>query len=243
MRDDPLGPLEDCAREIGEVVTSHQGRGYSGLRESQYHLDIAADEVARRVLGGAGYRVMSEESGMSGSGEYTVVVDPVDGSTNCDRGIPFYATSLALVRAGELVGGLVVNLATGTTYRAELGSGATRDGVPISTSGRTRLEGALMSFSGYPVRRIGWSQMRALGAASLEICLVADGSLDVYAVAQGSTLHPWDYLAGLAIARESGAGVMDYRGEELVTVESVPRRPAVAATDELLAAVAAAGAL
>ena len=85
--------------------------------------------------------------------------------------------------------------------------------------------------------------MRALGAASLEICLVADGSLDVYAVAQGSTLHPWDYLAGLAIARESGAGVMDYRGEELVTVESVPRRPAVAATDELLAAVAAAGAL
>ena len=52
--------------------------------------------------------------------------------------MPFYATSLALVRAGELVGGLVVNLATGTTYRAELGSGATRDGVPISTSGRTR---------------------------------------------------------------------------------------------------------
>ncbi len=243
MRDDLFGPLEECAREIGGVVTSHQGRGYSGLRESQYHLDVAADEVARRVLGGAGFRVMSEESGMTGAGEYTVVVDPVDGSTNCDRGVPFYSTSLALVRADELVGGLVVNLATGTQYRAELGAGATRDGVAISTSGRTALDGALMSFSGYPARSIGWSQIRALGAASLEICLVADGSLDVYAVAQGSTLHPWDYLAGLAIARESGAFVLDYRGEELVTVASVPRRPAFAATEELLAAVAVAGPL
>ena len=72
----PLARSKTCALEIGEVVTSHRGRGYSGLRESQYHLDVAADEVALRVLGGAGFRVVSEESGMSGAGEYTVVVDP-----------------------------------------------------------------------------------------------------------------------------------------------------------------------
>jgi myo-inositol-1(or 4)-monophosphatase len=236
-------PLVQCAREIGEVVQGQRGRGYSGARETQYHLDVAADDVARRVLGGAGFRVVSEESGVSGSGEFTVVVDPVDGSTNCDRGIPFYSTSLALVRGDELVGGVVVNLATGTVYQAEHGAGATRDGVAIRPSAHTRLEGALMSFSGYPARALDWSQIRALGAASLEICLVADGSLDVFAVAQGSALHPWDYLAGLAIVREAGAHALDYRGEALVVTEPIGRHPAFAATEELLTAVSLAGPL
>lgn len=243
MRDGLFDPLEECAREIGEAVQAHRGRGHSGLRESQYHLDVVADDVARRILVGAGFRVVSEESGVTGDGEYTVVIDPVDGSTNCDRGVPFYSTSLALLRGDELVGGLVVNLATGTAYRAERGAGATRDGVPIAPSGRTELAGSLMSFSGYPTRALEWSQIRALGAASLEICLVADGSLDVFAVAQGSTLHPWDYLAGLAIVRESGARALDYRGEELVMTEPIERRPLFGATEELLGAVMAQGPL
>jgi myo-inositol-1(or 4)-monophosphatase len=243
VRDRLFDPLEECAREIAEAVRVHQGRGYSGLRESQYHLDVAADEVALRILLGAGFRVVSEESGVSGQGEFTVVIDPVDGSTNCDRGVPFYSTSLAILRDDELVGGLVVNLATGTAYRAEHGAGATRDGVAITPSFRTELAGSLMSFSGYPSRALAWSQFRALGAASLEICLVADGSLDVFAVAQDSTLHPWDYLAGLAIVRESGARAIDYRDEQLVITERVGRRPLFAATTELLEAVKAVGPL
>jgi myo-inositol-1(or 4)-monophosphatase len=243
VRDRLFEPLVQCAQEIGDAVGSQRRRGLSGLRASQYHLDVVADEVARRVLGGAGFRVVSEESGVTGSGEFTVVVDPVDGSTNCDRGVPFYSTSLALVREEELIGGLVVNLATGTAYQAERGAGATRDGVAITPSARREVAGALMSFSGYPSRAIGWSQLRALGSASLEICLVADGSLDLYAVAQGSALHPWDYLAGLAIAREAGAFALDYRGEELVTTEPVGRHPLFAATRDLLDAMSLVGPL
>jgi myo-inositol-1(or 4)-monophosphatase len=243
VRDGLFEPLALCAREIADAVRAHRGRGYSGLRESQYHLDVAADEVARRVLLGHGFRVVSEESGVSGEGELTVVIDPVDGSTNCDRGVPFYSTSLAVLRGTELIAGLVVNLATGTTFWAEHGAGATRDGLPIAPSGRTQLAGSLMSFSGYPSHAIDWSQIRALGAASLEICLVADGSLDVFAVAQRSTLHPWDYLAGLAIARESGAATGEYRGDELVITDPIGRRPLFAATNELLEAVLAVGPL
>ena len=90
-----IDPLRQCALEIRESLVGQRGRGYSGQRATQYYLDLAADEVAVRVLTGAGFRVVSEESGVSGEGEYTVVVDPIDGSTNCDHGIPFYATSLA----------------------------------------------------------------------------------------------------------------------------------------------------
>ncbi len=227
--------LRECATEIGEVVGEHRGRGLSGQRPTQYHLDVAADDVAVRVLTGAGLRVVSEESGASGHGETTVVVDPIDGSTNCDRGVPFFATSLAAVRGGELVAGLVVNLATGTVFEAEAGSGATRDGATIRVSETRDLAASIVSFSGTPSRHLGWAQVRAMGAASLEICLVADGSLDAYAVAQQSTLQPWDYLAGLLILRESGGVAADYRDDDLVITDARPRRPVFAASGDLLA--------
>ena len=235
--------LRECAREIGEAIGGHRGRGYSGDRPTQYHLDVVADEVALRILLGAGFRVVSEESGVSGNGELTVVVDPIDGSTNCDRGVPFYATSLAVLRGEELVAGLVRNQATGTVFEAEKGAGALRDGEPIRTSGLANLAGALVGFSGQPDRNIGWYQSRSLGAASLEICLVADGSLDAFAVAQQSALNPWDYLAGLLIVREAGGADADYRGEELVTTSDVVRRPVIAASTDLLETLLRAGSL
>src|ERR1019366_4324094 len=150
-----LDPLRQCALEIRDAVVSHRGRGYSGVRDTQYHLDLAADEVALRVLGGAGFRVVSEESGVTGSGEYTVVVDPIDGSTNCDRGVPFYATSLAVLHGEELVAGLVINQATGTMFEAQTGAGAWRDGVAIRSSGVAEIAESIVSFSGLASRNIG----------------------------------------------------------------------------------------
>lgn len=234
MTDALWTPLRECALQIGEAVKSHQGRGFSGQRASQYHLDLAADEVALRILHGAGFRVVSEESGVSGAGDLTVVVDPIDGSTNCDRGIPFYATSLAVMQGKELIAGLVMNQATGTVFEGERGSGATRDGAIIHSSMERDISNVIIGFSGSPSRHLGWSQSRSLGAASLEICLVADGSLDAYGVAQNSTLHPWDYLAGLLIAREANCVAGDYHNEELVTSDDVFRRPVVASSQELL---------
>jgi myo-inositol-1(or 4)-monophosphatase len=234
VKDSLLIPLRACAHEIGEAVKVQRGRGLSGDRATQYHLDVAADDVARRVLVGAGFRVMSEESGVSGEGEFTVVVDPIDGSTNCDRGIPFYSTSLAVLRGDELVAALVMNQAIGTIYEAEKGSGARRDGVPIAPSGHTDIADSIVGSSGYPSQNVGWWQNRSLGAASLEICLVADGSLDVYGVAQHSGLNVWDYLAGLLIVREAGAFAADYHGEGLVTTADVIRHPLFAGSRELL---------
>jgi fructose-1,6-bisphosphatase/inositol monophosphatase family enzyme len=216
------------------VVTSGEHDGYSGVRSTQYHLDIAADEVALRVLHGAGFRVVSEESGVTGDGEYTVVLDPIDGSTNCDHGIPFYATSLAVLRNDELVASLVVNQATGAMYEAEKGSGARRNGEKIVPSGQVDPATSIVSFSGLPSRHLGWAQYRSLGAASLEICLVADGSLDMFSVAAHSGLHPWDYLGGLLVIEEAGAVSGEYDGEALVTSERVRRRPCFAATPQLL---------
>jgi fructose-1,6-bisphosphatase/inositol monophosphatase family enzyme len=238
-----LQVLRECATEIAASIEGQPGRGLSGERPTQYHLDVAADAAALRVLHGAGYRVVSEESGATGDGDVTVVVDPIDGSTNCDRGVPFYATSLAALRGGELVAACVVNLATGASYEAERGAGAWRDGESIKTTDCTTVSSALVGFSGLPARHAGWSQFRALGAASLEICLVADGSLDLYAVAQRSSLAPWDYLGGLLVVLEAGGSASEYENRELVITESTSRRPVFAATKPLLDAAIGVGPL
>jgi myo-inositol-1(or 4)-monophosphatase len=147
------------------------------------------------------------------------------------------------MKGDELVAGLVRNQVDGTSFEALKGSGATRNGDVIHPSSQKDLAKAIVAFSGLPSRHLGWAQCRALGAASLEICLVADGSLDVYGVAQNSTLNPWDYLAGMLIAREAGAFVRDYRDEELETSAAVVRRPVFASTEELLTTVMKAGTL
>jgi myo-inositol-1(or 4)-monophosphatase len=239
--DDILKSLETCANAINEAIIGHRGRGYSGLRETQYHLDLAADAVAVELLTRDGFRVISEESGVTGEGEYTVVVDPIDGSTNCDRGVPFFATSLAVLRGEELVAGLVMNQATGDIYKAARGAGATRNGDVITVNDTESMAESIVAFSGYPDRHLGWSQYRALGAASLEICLVADGSLDVFGVAQHSTLNPWDYLAGLLILEEAGGVVGDYLGEDLVISQMAVRHPIFCATPTLLDFMLSAG--
>jgi len=231
---DLLIPLRDCAEAIGQAVTGRHRQGFSGQRETQYHLDLVADEIAIRILTGAGYQVISEESGVSGSGEFQVVVDPIDGSTNCDRGVPFFSTSLALMRGEELIGGVVRNQATGDLYEGAKGEGARLNGQSIHSNGQTDPSEALVAFSGFPEHRFTWFQNRGLGSAALEICLVAEGSLDVFSVAEQSSLNPWDYLAGLLIAREAGASDGEYNNLELVTPETVKRRPVVASSPELV---------
>lgn len=231
-----LATLNECAGRIAKAVEGERGRGLSGLRETQYHLDIATDDAAREFLLAEGFRVVSEESGVNGSGPLTVVMDPIDGSTNCDRGVPFYATSLAVLNNGELVAGLVANLANGDVFEAERGRGATRNGRPIWVSGERDLGAALVCFSGWPHRHGRWGQLRVLGAASLECCLVGDGSLDLFLMAHRAALHPWDYLAGLLVVVEAGGCAVDLGGLDLVTDAIELRRPAFAASPELLEA-------
>jgi fructose-1,6-bisphosphatase/inositol monophosphatase family enzyme len=233
-----LATLNAAATAVKESLVGFSERGYSGLRETQYKLDLVADAAACQVLLDAGIGVVSEESGVTnGEAALRCVVDPIDGSTNCDHGVPFFATSLCVLDDEGPRVGLVRNQATGVTYSAIRGQGAWRDGVAIAPSSTTHLSDALMAFSGLPTTHHGWAQFRVLGAASLEICLVADGGLDAYLQAGTSRINPWDYLAGMLICNEAGAVFVEQDGLELVVEGPAYRRPVVAGTADLAAAL------
>jgi fructose-1,6-bisphosphatase/inositol monophosphatase family enzyme len=161
------------------------------------------------------------------------VIDPVDGSTNAHRGVPFYSTSICVLDADGPLAGLVVNQDSGTRYAATRGGGAERDGRSIKPSGCDELGHAIVGISGFPGRHPGWAQFRALGAASLECCAVAEGVLDAYLTVGRSTLYSWDYLAGLLICREAGVAEAEREGRDLIVRDASSRRPIVAATAAL----------
>ena len=232
-----LGVLDDAVQAIRQALDGLSDWGLAGTRPGQYHLDLAADGAALPILHGAGFAVLSEESGMTGesTSRFLAVIDPVDGSTNAHRKIPFYATSICVLDAEGPLVGLVVNLATGTRYAAVRGGGADRDGAALKPSGCQELSSAIVGISGFPGHHPGWAQFRTLGAASLEFCAVAEGVLDAYMLVGRSTLYGWDYLAGLLICQEAGAVVVERDGAELVVRDDAPRRPIVAATSQLAA--------
>lgn len=210
-----------------------------GERPGQYRIDLVADAAALSVLRSAGVGVLSEESGMEDRGnDMIVVVDPVDGSTNASRGLPWYATSLCAVDAEGPLAALVVNLATGTRYSAVRGGGAFRDGRPVRVSSVQRPADALVVLNGYPSQHLGWRQYRALGATALDLCAVADGSVDATVDCAGDALGPWDYLGGVLLIGEAGGVVADLDGRPLVELgHDVRRTPVSAATSQLLDAL------
>ncbi len=238
MDDDSL--LAICHR-VADVVPGAleevQDLTAAGARPGQYALDLAADRAVLDVLEEAGLGVLSEESGLHRpDSEFIAVVDPVDGSTNASRGIPWYATSVCVLDALGPRAAVVANLSTGVRYHALRGGGAWRDTTRIEPSGCTEMRRAVVALSGYPRRHLGWAQFRALGSAALEMCAVAEGVVDVFSVGGRAHLAPWDYLGAMLLCTEAGATVIDLEGQELVTAEFGARRAvAAAATSALMA--------
>lgn len=228
--------LEETADAIRAALGRLDDWGLAGTIPGQYNSDLAADAAAVELLVDRGLGVLSEETGRHHPERaITVVVDPVDGSTNASRGIPWYAISLCAIDDEGPLAALVVNLATASAFRAERGAGATVDGRALTPSTKTAMKESLVALSGYPREYLGWYQFRALGAAALDLCAVAAGVVDAYIDCSWNAHGPWDYLGGALVCREAGAFVADAEGRDLVTLEHTDRRtPVAAATQPLL---------
>jgi myo-inositol-1(or 4)-monophosphatase len=237
-----LDVLHEVTRAVRSALDGLDDWGLAGTREGQYRSDLVADRAALEVIDAAGFGCVSEESGLHHPERPIVVVlDPVDGSTNASRGLPWWATSACALDSEGPLAAVVVNQATGTRFAAERGAGATKDDRPIAPTGCQTFDTCTVAFSGFPGRWLGWSQYRALGAAALDLCAVASGSLDAFIDCGGTSLAPWDYLGGLLVCQEAGAHVVETFGRDLVVREHGPRRtPVAAATPELLVEAVAA---
>ena len=232
-----LSVLHDVCDAVAAALAGIDDWGLAGTRPGQHHSDLVADAAALEVLAASDLTVLSEESGITpADGELLAVVDPLDGSTNAWRRIPWYATAVCVVDAAGPRVAVVANQATNIRFEARRGGGAFVDGVPIAPSGRAELSESLIGLTAWPPSHLGWRQFRALGAAALDMCAVAGGVLDGYIDCSPEGIHGvWDYLASALICIEAGAVVGEVAGRDLLVRDPAERRgPVAAATPSLL---------
>jgi len=179
--------------------------------------DRAAEEAVRALVAasGRGEGVLGEEFGDDG-GDAKWIVDPIDGTTNYVRGVPVWATLLALERDGVVCASVVSAPALGQRWWALRGEGAIADGSPCRVSAVSRLEDASVSSTSARRMPAGWSAIveRAWANRGLgdfwQHCLVAEGALDVGA--DGPYMQVWDYSAVQLLVEEAGGRCTTFEG-------------------------------
>ena len=177
------------------------------------------------------------DPGATGPGAVRWILDPIDGTVNYLYGLPQYAVSLAAEVDGTVVAGVAINAATGVEWTATRGGGAWCGDRRLRGSARTDLDRSLVGTGfGYDARRRAHQgavlaglitrvrDIRRFGAAALDLCAVAEGTLDAY-FEKG--LNPWDHSAGGLIAAEAGLVVTGLRGEPADSRMLVAAPPAI----------------
>jgi len=186
--------------------------------------DRTAEEAIRALVAssGRGEGVLGEELGDDG-GDVRWIVDPIDGTRNYVRGVPVWATLLALERDGEVVLGLVSAPKLHRRWWALRGEGAFANGEPCRVSALSRLEDASVSTTSARGMPAGWRAIvdrswsnRGLGDF-WQHCLIAEGALEV---ACDSRLKLWDYAAVQLLVEEAGGRCTTFEGAPPAVDES-----------------------
>jgi myo-inositol-1(or 4)-monophosphatase len=242
--------LTDCKNNVEDTIKPHLktlnepqpdlGEGAGG--DAMKPIDLAAEKAIVNTLQdhGISFSLISEESGFEKYGntpeECYVTIDPIDGTTNLLRGLPFYASSIAISRKpfiAEVYAALVTDLYHDITYMAQKNKGAYRDGERIKPSQISNLQEAVigMDLNSYKVAEIApkltdliqqTRHIRHYGANALELCYVANGLTDAFVDIRGK-LRTTDTAAGFLIVKEAGGLITDINNQS-VNVKLDPRQ-------------------
>lgn len=225
-----------AAREGAALARQYRANGVGdiGTKSTRTDLVTAADRAVEALItrllldGHPDDRVLGEEGGESAAPDPAApsrvrwIVDPIDGTVNYVYGLPNVGVSIAAEVDGQVVAGVVHNVATGEEWTAVRGGGAWRNGIRLTGSRVTSLDLTLVATGfGYDAARRAHQaavlaglvprvrDIRRMGAASLDLCAAAEGLVDAY-FEKG--LAAWDLAAGGLIAQEAGLLVTGLRG-------------------------------
>jgi myo-inositol-1(or 4)-monophosphatase len=196
-------------------------------RELVTDVDIEAEDIIIKTIREKfpTHKFESEELGKEKytAQDYVWIVDPLDGTHNYTYGIPFFNTSIALARGGEIIVGAIYAPLQDHMFYAEKGKGAFIDGEPIRVSDRSKLSEALIMYDNQFHKRedmfINFQKIyakiftvRISGSAATDACLVASGVADARIWHKTKTV---DVAAGVLIVEEAGGKATDFKGNPL----------------------------
>ena len=228
---------ENMKRQVRPLFGSAEaktGFGVGAGGDVKKKIDMVAENALFKTLGDydVSCTVISEEAGVkqigSNHSQFFVTVDPVDGTTNAVRGLPFMDISIAVSKKPRLDAvetALVTDVLRDITYAAEKGKGAYRNEKRIKSSETASLEEAVVGvdFSTFKAQQVvdklmkileKTRHLRHLGANALEICYVADGTTDAFIDIRGK-LRVTDIAAAHLILLEAGGIITTPTGDKL----------------------------
>lgn len=214
----------EAARKAGSLLAEHHT--HVVLSSIGKDMKTAADKEAHALVvellrSGSGIPVLSEEDDTHDfSQELVWMVDPLDGSVNYVREIPLCAVSIALMRSGQPVIGVVYDFNREELFVCTVDEAATLNGkaIKVSQTGE-RKEGIIMtgfpSYTGYDDASIRkyvsnvqtFKKIRNIGSAALSLAYVACGRADAY---YEKDIKIWDVAAGIALVRSAGGAVQPF---------------------------------
>jgi myo-inositol-1(or 4)-monophosphatase len=224
MKHSPAGLALTIAEEAARLVLAGYRSGVRSREKNPRELvteyDERSEELIRRRLAEhfPGCAIVAEERGGTPAEGATWYVDPLDGTTNFVHGHPFWAVSLGLVENGVPLIGAVVAPCLALAWSGVATDGARRNGEPCKVSATSAIDACLLA-TGFPAVRDNdpgnnfasfmrvkrkVQGVRRCGAASIDLCLVADGTYDGY---WERNLSPWDIAGGAAVVSAAGGSV------------------------------------
>ncbi len=214
-------------------------------------LDEAAETVILKYFDRPDIRIVSEEIGIRGDGELTVCVDPIDGSQNAERAIPYFALCVAVAEGrtmDDVVFGFVHDFGSGEEWTGVRGGGAFLNGVPLTGRPKDHIE--MLSIEATRAALVHselaklaplTDRVRVMGAQAITFCHLAAGRTDAVAVLKPS--RSVDFAASQLLVRERGFSILAVDGPELGTIPldlDARSRICAAGTEELASRLAAA---
>ncbi len=223
---DPAPWLEICRAAVAEIegiLAAMPGRdererpiGEGKGGDITVAIDEATESAIIRRLDGLDVKIVSEEVGVVGEGRWTVVIDPIDGSQNCERGIPYFCMSLAVADGDtmdDVQFGFVYDFGSREEWVAVKGQGATLNGHAILDLPKPHLQflsieatkGTLV-LEHLPALAPITDRVRIMGAQALTYCHLSAGRTDGVVCLKPS--RPVDIAAAQLIVRERGCTIM-----------------------------------
>jgi myo-inositol-1(or 4)-monophosphatase len=231
-----LAALTQIALEVARSAGQQVMQGYRSQpaieRKQNYadlvtRFDVESEQRIRQLLGQRTPEIpiVGEEQGGSADDRPTWFVDPIDGTMNFAHGHAYFAISIGLLEQGRPLAGAVVAPALQVEWHGHIGGGSFRNGQPCHVSTNDSLPDALVATGFSPLmHRAGSPEdnmaallrvspavrgIRRCGAASLDLCMVADGTYDGY---WERKLSAWDSAAGAALVLAAGGRISNLSG-------------------------------
>lgn len=245
-----LLPIAERAVAIADEIVRTKAPGVvtaKGDRDMATEVDYAVEHAVREFLSRETPEIgfLGEEEGVSRVSDGPMwALDPVDGTANFLHGIPLCGVSLGLVDEDRSILGVIDLPFLDLRYSAAERAGATVNGSEIRVSDTRELQAAIVAIGDYAVGenadernrpRLALTRelaarvqrVRMFGSAAIDLAWVADGRIDANIMLSN---NPWDTAAGVIIAREAGATVIDLDGSQ----HTMTAHATIAASPELV---------